>query len=815
MDFTAQFLELRQKCIEKEFAHLNPMQMQAVGAARGPVLILAGAGSGKTTVLVNRIAALVQFGDAYESSTTPFAVGPAEVQALQAYLDGNSPLPLALISQNAPRPWEILAITFTNKAASELKNRIELKLGTNANDIWAGTFHSVCGKILRRFGEYIGYSSHFTIYDTDDQKRAMKEVYRQLDIDEKVLPIRSALSAISSAKDKLQSPEDYRAAAGSDYRMGKIADAYAAYQKLLKNADAMDFDDMIVNTVALLRQSPETLEYYRNRFKYIMVDEYQDTNHAQYVLVSTLAAPRNNICVVGDDDQSIYRFRGATIENILEFEDQYKGAKVIRLEQNYRSTQVILDAANAVIAHNTARKSKALWTAQDGGAKIRLHTAYSEQEEARFVAETIVENVHAGGRYCDHAVLYRMNAQSGALENVLARSGIPYRVIGGHRFFDRKEVKDILAYLHILDNPKDDVRLRRIINEPKRGIGETTLARAAACAEGLGVSMYEIFQSVEDYPSIPAAARQKIAGFVQMVQQLQEQLATTELKDIVELVAEQSGYMDMLRTQGLEGADRMDNVRELASNLARHAEENEEATLAGFLEEIALITDIDAYDSDSDTVILMTLHAAKGLEFHSVFLIGMEEGIFPGNQSIYGGPAEIEEERRLAYVGITRAKKRLYLSKAETRMLFGSTSRNVPSRFAEEVPKDLLEETRSGGFGGWGGFGEYGYGQPRQSGGYQSEYSQYVNVNRDAPARSGWTPVGGQRTGGAYLARQKKPAAKSAAQFSAGQRVSHKAFGEGTVLSAAPMGNDTLLEIAFDQKGTKKLFASFANLKKL
>lgn len=773
------FLNLRREVIKKYFGRMNDRQFEAVTTVEGPVLVLAGAGSGKTTVLVNRILNLVKFGNGYNSTFVP-NVTESDIKAGEDFLNGVTDyVPDGIFGVNAVKPWNILAITFTNKAASELKERIAAKLGEDANDIWAGTFHSVCGKILRRNAELLGFSSHFTIYDTDDQRRLMKEIMKQNDIDDKFVPHKYVLAEISSLKDKLITPEEYLAQAGADYRKKTVAQLYKIYQTRLLNADAMDFDDMIVNTVRLLERNSDVLEYYQNKFRYVCVDEYQDTNYAQYVLVSLLAGGRNNICVVGDDDQSIYRFRGATIENILNFEDEYKGAKTIRLEQNYRSTSNILNAANKVISNNRGRKGKTLWTDNGEGEKISLHTAYDERDEARFVAEGILDYVKNGGKFSDNAVLYRMNAQSNAMENVFARSGIAYKIIGGTRFYDRKEIKDVLAYLHLINNTKDDIRLKRIINEPKRSIGDTTVNHAAEIAGELGVSIYDVLKRADEFAAL-SRAQSKINGFCGIIDQLCDIAEEVSITELFEKVLELTGYKSMLEREGEEGLERLQNVKELASNITQYELENDTPTLSNFLEEIALINDIDSLDGESDRVVLMTIHSAKGLEFNNVYLVGMEEGIFPGNQSIYGGQAEIEEERRLAYVAITRAKKKLTVTNTQSRMLFGSTTRNMPSRFLREIPLELCE---SSGI------------VPKQA-----EVRTFA---------SSFTPS--KKSATSSFVTKAKPTAPSVS-YGIGQKVLHKTFGEGMILSVTPMGNDTLLEIAFDTVGTKKIMAGFAKL---
>lgn len=773
-------INLRKEVIKKYFTHMNDMQFEAVTTVNGPLLILAGAGSGKTTVLVNRIANLVKFGDGYRSTYCP-TVTEDDIKAGEDYLNGVTDfVPDGVFSVRQVRPWQILAITFTNKAAGELKERIAARLGEDASDIWAGTFHSVCGRILRRYAESIGYTSHFTIYDTDDQRRLMKQIMKAHEIDEKFLPPKRVLSAISDAKEKLISPAEYKAQAGDDLRLKTVAELYRIYQKRLMEADAMDFDDMIFNTVRLLQTDSDALSYCTGKFRYVMVDEYQDTNHAQYELVRLLSSGENNICVVGDDDQSIYRFRGATIENILNFEDEYGNARVIRLEQNYRSTSNILDAANAVIKNNRGRKGKTLWTDNGTGEKISVFTADDERGEARYIADRILENVKNGAKFSDHAVLYRMNAQSGSVENVFARSGIAYRVIGGLRFFDRKEIKDVIAYLQLVNNNNDDLRLRRIINEPKRGIGETTMSNAAQIAAELGISLFEVIKRADEFAALSRAAV-RLRSFCDIIDELTEMSADISVSELLAEILEKTGYRQYLTESGEEPEkqeERLQNVAEFASTIAQYEQDAQEPSLSDFLEQTALVSDIDSLDESEDRVVLMTIHSAKGLEFNNVFLIGMEEGIFPGNQSIYSGAEEMEEERRLAYVAITRAKKTLTVTNAYMRMLFGSTNRNMPSRFLKEIPEELCSFE--------------GYRRAPAKSEYSSGRTSYLDIN----------------------AYSKAPAAPktSAAKYAAGQKVSHKVFGEGLILSVKPMGGDTLLEVAFNTVGTKKLMAAYAKL---
>lgn len=793
----SEILALRRAVLEKDFARMNDRQKQAVFTVNGPLLILAGAGSGKTTVLINRIANILRYGDAYNSTYLRDDLDENDIAACKAYIENGTPLTTETqehLSVSACAPWRIMAITFTNKAAGELKDRLCAMLGETANDIWASTFHSTCARILRRDGERIGYSSHFTVYDTDDQRRLMKSILKELDISEKNITPKSILNEISRAKDSLISPAEYALTVGDDFRLKIISRAYTTYQKRLEDADAMDFDDLINKVVELFKKCPDVLEYYQNRFRYLMVDEYQDTNHAQYTFVRMLAEKSGNLCVVGDDDQSIYKFRGATIENILSFENTFQNATVIRLEQNYRSTQNILDAANAVIEHNTERKGKTLWTQNGTGAMIHLHTAENETDEAERITKIILDGVAAGRKFSDYAVLYRMNSQSLTFERNFAKSGVPHRIIGGTRFYERREIREMIAYLSVINNPSDEMRLRRIINTPKRSIGDRSVEVAAQIGQQTGETLFEVVSHAKDYPALSRAAN-KMTLFAAQMQGLielnnDEEVTLGELYD--ELV-ERIDYLNFLKTDDPESAeDRAANVQELASNLRRFEEENPEGTLSDFLEEVSLITDIDNYDNNADSVVLMTVHSAKGLEFPVVFLPGMEENIFPGMASVYV-PSEVEEERRLAYVAITRAKEELYIFHAESRMIFGMTNRNRVSRFVEEIPETLIEHTRSRdysarpvsmpSFGGAKPFGE-------------------APKTKSVAEAGGFTP---------------KPRVKPApaGTYRVGDTVLHKAFGTGLIVSATPMANDTLLEVAFDKVGTKKLFANFARLTKV
>lgn len=729
------------------------MQQQAVFCTEGPLLILAGAGSGKTTVLVNRIAYILQ--------------------------------------SELCKPWQILAITFTNKAAGELKERICNAVPEGGSDIWAATFHSTCARILRRYGDRIGFTSHFTVYGTDDQKKLVKDILKQLNYDEKMLPVKRVLNEISKAKDEMLTPQEMLKRAGYDNLKQSVAKVYEIYQSRLKTADAMDFDDMLCKTVELFQKCPDILEFYQNQFKYIMVDEYQDTNKVQYKFVSMLAAKYGNICVVGDDDQSIYKFRGATIENILSFENTFKGAKMIRLEQNYRSTQNILNAANGVISNNTMRKGKTLWTENAVGDKIEVHTSDSERDEAQFIAKTILDGVADGRKFSDFAILYRMNAQSNSIEQALSRSGIPHRVIGGRRFYDREEIRDMVAYLQVINNPHDDVRLGRIINVPKRGIGATTLEKASEIAAGLGESIYSVIKDADVYPQLSRAAT-KLKSFVALIDGLMEaeQSGDYSLAELYNLILEHTDYEKYLKTEKDNPDVRIENIEELSSNIIKFEEDYaEEASLSNFLEEISLQTDIDNYDAEADSSVMMTLHSAKGLEFPVVFIAGLEEGVFPSIATMMN-PDELNEERRLAYVGITRAKEKLYITKAKSRMLMGHTSYNKVSRFVNEIPPELLNYTgEKKTFASTNGF---------------STSSSHISIG----AGSKFTPNKSFNT-------FTKPAVKSGTVYKKGDCVFHKVFGKGMIMKTEKMGNDTMLEVAFDKAGTKTLMANFSKMEKI
>ena len=771
------FLTARKEYIIRQFSRMNPMQLEAVLTTEGPLLLLAGAGSGKTTVLINRIANLIRFGCAAGSDELARPVTEEDVCFLEGELakphEENRAAADELCALHPAAPWSIIAITFTNKAANELKERLTAMLGPEANDVWAMTFHSACCRILRREIERIGYDRSFTIYDTADSERVIKEILRDRNLDEKTFPPRSVLGMISKAKDQMASPEAFAKDAGDDYRLKRIAELYKEYQSRLKASNAVDFDDIILLTVQILQQFEDVRDYYQRKFRYVLIDEYQDTNHLQYLLASLLAGRYENICVVGDDDQSIYRFRGATIRNILDFEKEYKGARVIRLEQNYRSTQSILDAANAVISNNHGRKGKKLWTNNGAGDNILFYEAYNESDEANFVANNILTESH-GKNFKDFAILYRTNAQSNAMEYAFKRCGIPYRIIGGTRFFDRAEVKDMLAYLWVISNRADDLRLKRIINQPPRGIGAKTVETIERLCAASGKPLYSVVSDPYSYPAMERSA-QKLMNFTVLIEECAELAQTLPLPDFYEELLIRTGYVKMLEEKDeLENRTRLENVRELKSSIVNYVENADTPTLSGFLEEIALYTDIEQYDQDADAVVMMTMHSAKGLEFPNVYVIGMEEGLFPGMRSI-GDSEEMEEERRLCYVAITRAKKHLTLTCAKQRMLYGRTSVNRHSRFIEEIPPELIT-------------------------GKKAELPKtYQKPAQPQHQPRAWTD--------SFQTRKTQAALPD---FRKGDMIVHDTFGRGMILSVLKMGNDAMLEIAFDQVGTKRLMACAA-----
>ena len=780
-EFEKQYIEARKALIESDFAFLNPMQRRAVLATEGALLILAGAGSGKTTVLINRIANLLRYGRAGDCDEIPADADEAQLAILRQ--GGEEARRLA--AWDRVEPWRILAITFTNKAAGELKSRLETMLGEDANDIWACTFHSACVRILRRDAECLGYSNSFTIYDTSDSLSLLKHIVKDMGLDEKSYAPRSILSEMGRAKDMGLSPSEYLEQAGtaSDLRRKKLGEVYAEYARRCFAANAMDFDDLIYNTVKLLEENPDVLEHWQRRFRYVLIDEYQDTNRLQYKLSSLLAGGWGNICVVGDDDQSIYKFRGATIENILSFEDQYKNCRVIRLEQNYRSTSHILDAANAVIAHNSRRKGKELWTNKDGGELLFHYFADDERDEAQFVASEIMSAYGRGANWRDHAVLYRMNAQSNQFEYAFKRSGIPYRIIGGTRFFDRAEIKDILAYLSVISSPADDLRLTRIINSPPRGIGARTVEIVGELAAAQNVSMFEILQKSEQIPELQRAGV-KLRLFANLILELKDFSAAHRPDELLDELLEKTGYVRVLEEKNTtEDTARAENVRELKTSILTYMKESGDETLEGYLANVALYTDMDNYDADADAVVLMTMHSAKGLEFPTVFVVGMEETVFPSIRAI-GEPDEMEEERRLCYVAITRAKEKLYLTSAHQRMIFGRTTANRVSRFVSEIPEEHIQKSIP------------------KSHAYQDN-SREPYGTFSSPRRAPTPP----KTPPFPAPAAPKPV--ETASFAVGDRVRHTAFGEGEIMKMTPMGGDFLVEIRFADV-TKKLMLRVA-----
>jgi len=793
MTLQERFVRAKRALFDKIYASLNREQREAVYTVKGPLLVLAGAGSGKTTVLVKRVAHIIRYGDAYYDTTMPASMTEEEVSALEmamAYDDSLIAQILERYAVNPCPPWAILSITFTNKAANEMKERLAKALGTELTDLetWAGTFHSICVRILRRHGSVVELERNFTIYDTDDAKKVISQATKDLNIDDKMFPAKAVMNTISRAKDKLITPQELEieVARSKDYRLTQIAKIYKLYQERLEEANAVDFDDIIMKTVKLLQEDDDARLFYQRRFRYVLIDEYQDTNRAQFELSALLSGYHRNLMVVGDDDQSIYRFRGATIENILQFDSGFTDAKVIKLEQNYRSTAVILDAANAVIENNIKRKGKTLWTAKKGGDKIGLAEVETQSDEGVYIAEKIMQLVRADKRaFSDFAVLYRMNAQSNSIEKVFSRSGIPYRVLGGTRFYDRKEIKDILAYLALVNNPDDDLRLTRIINEPKRKIGGVALDAIRDIASTEHCSMLTVIENAHKYTAL-ARMVGKLHEFAALIQKLREIGENESLSELFKKTIDLTGYRAMLLAEGEEGKDRLENVEELISNAVEYEENNGGATLANFLEEVALVSDVDNYDKTADAVVMMTMHSAKGLEFPVVFLPGMENGMFPSMQALTE-PEEMEEERRLAYVAITRARERLFLTHAKERLLYGQTQYNPLSKFVKEIPPLLLDR--------------FDRGENRARAAYG---------NRGTPA---YEP---RVVGGIGKKPTVPPKPKVAVEiFSVGTTVSHPVFGKGMILSARNLGSDTLYEVAFDNVGTKKLMANMAKLKKV
>ena len=752
-------IELTEQMSRKErkmsiYDTLNDKQREAVLQTEGPVLILAGAGSGKTRVLTHRIAYLIE--------------------------------------EKKVNPWNILAITFTNKAAGEMRERVDRLVGFGSDSIWVSTFHSTCVRILRRHIDRLGYSTNFAIYDGDDQKTLMKDVCRRLDVDTKVYKERALLAAISSAKDELITPEQYALDAGGDYSRQKIAAVYGEYQRQLKGNNALDFDDLLMKTVELFQNCPEVLEYYQERFRYIMVDEYQDTNTAQFKLVSLLAAKYRNLCVVGDDDQSIYRFRGANIGNILNFEEFFPEAHTVKLEQNYRSTQNILNAANSVISNNKGRKEKRLWTEKEEGEKIRLRQFMTGYEEAEFVAGDIEGRVRRGEcQYKDCAILYRTNAQSRLFEEKLLMGNVPYKIIGGINFYARKEIKDLLAYLKTVDNAVDDLAVRRIINVPKRGIGATTLTRVQEYASEKEISFYDALRQAENVPALGRSVP-KLKSFVTFIQSLRTMAEEISVRELLETILDETGYVKELEAEGTEEAEaRIENIDELISKVASYEESEEHPTLSGFLEEVALVADIDSLDENSDHVVLMTLHSAKGLEFPNVYLAGMEDGIFPSYMTVTSDdPTELEEERRLCYVGITRAMDHLTLTCARQRMIRGEVQYNRMSRFLQEIPEELLGTSRD------------------QEKSAKPRIAETVRKTAFQEARSSFKAK-------AFDPKEFKVTKADSLDYGENDRVKHIKFGEGTVEKIVDGGRDFEVTVNFDRCGVKKMFAGFAKLKKI
>ena len=730
---------------------LNDRQREAVFHTEGPVLILAGAGSGKTRVLTHRIAYLIE--------------------------------------EKGVNPWNIMAITFTNKAAGEMRERVDKIVGFGSESIWVSTFHSSCVRMLRRFIDRLGYDTNFTIYDTDDQKTLMKDICKRLDIDTKIYKERAIMAAISSAKDELIGPEEYEINVMGDFSKRKIALAYKEYQKELKKNNALDFDDLIMKTVELFQACPDVLEYFQERFKYIMVDEYQDTNTAQFKFVSLLAGKYRNLCVVGDDDQSIYKFRGANIKNILGFEHVFADAKVVRLEQNYRSTQNILNAANQVIRNNLERKTKTLWTENEEGEKLHFRQFMNAYEEAEYIVGDISKKVREkDGEYRDMAILYRTNAQSRLFEEKFLMANIPYKLVGGVNFYARKEIKDLLAYLKTVDNARDDLAVKRIINVPKRGIGATTLSRVQDYASRESISFYDALRLAEQISSLGRAAA-KVAPFVTFIQTLRSKAEILSPSELLRDIIDSTGYVKELEAEGTEEAEaRIENIDELITKVVSYEEENEEPTLSGFLEEVALVADIDSVDGDDNQVLLMTLHSAKGLEFPFVYLAGMEDGIFPSYMTITADdPTEIEEERRLCYVGITRAMKDLTLTCAQQRMIRGETQYNKVSRFIKEIPRDLVELGR--------------------------EFQEKKVM--DIPMPTSFRQMKQAFKQPAFVPKQFEVKKSDGLDYGVGDMVKHIKFGTGVVTAIVEGGRDYEVTVNFDKVGVKKMFASFAKLKKV
>ncbi len=783
------YLEAKKKCFDKIYSFLNDRQREALKTVNGPLLVVAGAGSGKTTVLVNRIAGIIRYGSAYSSTNVPFDLSEGDIATFEKAYNALTAEQLAVYmtnyAENPCPPWAIMCITFTNKAANEMKERLVKVIGEEANEIWAGTFHNICMRILRKYPSEAGLSSGFTIYDTDDVKKLISAIIKDFNLDDKRYAPKTVMNMISRAKEGLIDAEEYEKQFSKELFEKNIARIYKEYTKRMAEANAVDFDDIIVRTVRLLSNNEEVRNYYQRRFKYVCIDEYQDTNKAQFELSVLLSGKYRNIMVVGDDDQSIYRFRGATIENILNFDKHFPDASVVKLEQNYRSTSNIINTANHLIANNRGRREKQLWTDLGEGDKVTVKQLSDQNEEARYIADTILAStVKNGTKFSDHAILYRVNAQSNSLESVFAKSAIPYRILGGTRFYERKEIKDIIAYLCLISSTSDNLRLKRIINEPKRKIGDTTVEAVERLASIEGCSMFEIIENAKSYTALARVA-DKLTAFGDIIKNLISLEKTESLSVLVEKTIELTGYRDMLVAQGTAAEDRLQNVEELISNAVAFEESHEEATLAQFLEEAALVADIDNYDENADAVVMMTIHSAKGLEFENVYLPGLEEGLFPSFQSI-GEQAELEEERRLCYVAITRAKKKLTATYVSNRLMYGHTQYNQPSRFLSELPKATVDH------------------QP---------------IRKKTPVASGYSFGSHSQSN---LSPFSKPLPKTtprpsapAEKLNAGDEVKHVKFGHGIILSVTDMSGDYLYEVAFDNFGTKKMMGTFAKLTKL
>ena len=845
MEFEKKFVAARRAAICSDFTYLNDMQLEATMTTQGPLLLLAGAGSGKTTVLINRIANLLKYGSGSDSEYVPSGIGEEDIAFLESYvnalsnaagapgirnsgsgilnsdIDGLTERMLDLCAIDPVEPWRIIAITFTNKAAHEMKERLERMLGRAADDIWAMTFHSACSRILRRDIDKIGYDRAFTIYDSADSASLMKRIMKDLDIEERNLPHKTILNNISRAKDNMKFAEDYTAEAHKigDMRRILIGKAYLEYETRLKASNALDFDDLILQTVRLFMENPDVLQHYQNRFKYILIDEYQDTNNLQYLLAYALANGHGNICVVGDDDQSIYKFRGATIENIMNFEKHFSDARVIRLEQNYRSTEFIINAANDVIRNNKGRKGKKLWTKKDPGDRPELYVTDDERTEAQFVVDRIAASAMEGRKWSEHAVLYRMNAQSNQLETAFKRSGIPYRIIGGTGFYERAEIKDMLAYLCIIHNPQDDVRLLRIINNPPRGIGDTTIGRLAELAAELGIPVFDAIRISQNYAVLKSAAA-RLHLFADMVDDMREAAKTVRLDELYDMLIRRTGYIRMLEERDtIENISRIENVRELKSNIISFLKENENGgTLFDFLSETALYTDLDRDNSSTDRVNMMTMHSAKGLEFDTVFIVGAEEGVFPGSRVI-GNSAEIEEERRLCYVAMTRAMRKLYFISARQRMLFGKTSSAQTSRFVREIDRENIEIHDTDN--------RYNY----EDSSYSHSEFRFQNSELNSALPPHFVPNSESRIphtsspsyrpdlritnssppSSPYSLRITNSGSSAALpDYRKGDVIRHSVFGRGVIASTSPAGGDALLEIVFDDVGTKRMMLKTA-----